>query len=69
MASLSESEELCVAKEVDPVRATADDAVTAKLSASAIGYFADPYAAALAEIGPRDVPRRIPIINRGTWAR
>lgn len=52
----------------DPVRATADDAVTSKLAASAMGYYEDPFAQKLAKSGPAP-PKRMPIINRGTWAR
>jgi hypothetical protein len=52
----------------DPIRATADDAVTSKLAASALGYYEDRYAAPLAHTGPAP-PKRMPIINRGTWAR
>jgi len=52
----------------DPVRATADDAVISKLAASSLGYYEDPFASRLAQHGPV-MPKRMPIINRGTWTR
>jgi O-methyltransferase involved in polyketide biosynthesis len=53
---------------IDPIRSTADDAVISKLAASSLGYYEDPFAAKLAQHGPV-MPKRMPIINRGTWAR
>ena len=54
------------------VRATADDAVTAKFAASALGYLADPFSAKLAGKAAAPLgapPKRVPMLNRGTWAR
>ena len=53
---------------MDSVRATADDAVTAKIAASAQGYFDDPFSARFWGLNAQP-PKRQPIINRGTWAR
>ena len=55
---------------MDSVRETANDAVTSKLAASAKGYYHDPFASRLAEpLPPGPPPRRMPLMNRGTWAR
>lgn len=55
------------------VRKTNDEALTAKISAEAKGYFKDQYLRALSEhIGHHPIPRspiRQPMINRGTYAR
>ena len=68
----------------DPVRDTAIDALESKQSAAALGYFEDPFCAKLAsgyhsaaddtrrggsscDVG--SAPKRMPMINRGTWAR
>ena len=62
----------------DAVRDTAIDALESKQSAAALGYFEDPFCAKLAN-GYHSVandtrrggsaPKRMPMINRGTWAR
>ncbi|KOS41182.1 hypothetical protein ACN38_g7947 [Penicillium nordicum] len=49
------------------VQGTDNDASVSRLSAVELGYLEDAYAAALAPVGA--ATRRLPIINRGTYAR
>ena len=53
-----------------PVKATADDAMVAKLAATHAGYYTDPFIGAMTEhIKNRDNKKPQPIIKRGTHAR
>ena len=68
-----ESEATCTAENLKmrdhelAVQATADDAVSGKLSAAALGYLTDPY---LKHFSRSHAPeRRPPVINRGNFTR
>ncbi|KAK3488157.1 S-adenosyl-L-methionine-dependent methyltransferase [Neurospora hispaniola] len=50
------------------IQGTDTDAAVSRLSAVQIGYIDDPYAELFAQSGP-GAARRLPIINRGTYAR
>lgn len=50
------------------IQGTDTDAAVSRLSAVQIGYLDDPYAELFAQSGP-GAARRLPIINRGTYAR
>lgn len=50
------------------IQGTDTDAAVSRLSAVQIGYLEDPYAELFAQSGP-GAARRLPIINRGTYAR
>ncbi|KAK1775067.1 leucine carboxyl methyltransferase [Copromyces sp. CBS 386.78] len=50
------------------IQGTDTDAAVSRLSAVQVGYLDDPYAELFAQSGP-GAARRLPIINRGTYAR
>lgn len=50
------------------IQGTDTDAAVSRMSAVQIGYLDDPYAELFAQFGP-GAARRLPIINRGTYAR
>jgi tRNA wybutosine-synthesizing protein 4 len=54
---------------VAAVQQTADDAISGKLSAAALGYLSDPYLPLFAKPAAAAHTRRPPIINRGNFAR
>ncbi|KAF2211299.1 hypothetical protein CERZMDRAFT_43794 [Cercospora zeae-maydis SCOH1-5] len=50
------------------IQQTDGDASSSRMSAVSLGYLEDPYAKQLYQLG-NEVPRRYPIINRGTYVR
>ena len=57
---------------MDGPKETANDAIMSKVSASSLGYYSDDFSAKLASefLAPYGAPpRRVPMMNRGTWAR
>ena len=51
------------------IRATDNDAATSRLSAVDAGYLDDPFAHLLYDTSSKEISRRLPLMNRGTYAR
>ncbi|KAF6814180.1 leucine carboxyl methyltransferase superfamily [Colletotrichum sojae] len=51
------------------IQGTDDDAAGSRLSAVGVGYLEDPYACFFVDAMAGPPPRRLPIINRGTYTR